>query len=196
MDYLALVFLHILLLNLIYFKFSTKNSIISLISFSLYLLPFFRTIKNFKSILNIKNTINYNLKNKIWNKKLNFYTLSKKDRKIKRYQVLFLIIIFYLLLIPQYYSKNYVSYTIKYNYIHSIFLLVIQTTLFFFYKKIMKKQMINPSLKTGLCSLILLGLLTNLFLIFYCLFSSLNNIHVEIPFFSDGAKLYKFMPHE
>jgi hypothetical protein len=194
MDYFILIFIYILILNLIYNKVTLKNTIISLISSAFYLISFFKTFQNLKKILKINALIVYsNFKYKIWTRKLNFYNRLKKKRKIKKYRILILLVLLYFLLIPQSYSKKYISYTIKYNYIHSIFLLLIQTAFWFFVKKTIKKQIITPFYTMIFLNLLILSLIINMFSICYCLFYSLNNVLIYIPFISDAVKCYKFM---
>jgi hypothetical protein len=197
MDYLILTFLNICALNFLFLKLSLKNSILSLISSSFYFLAIFKILKFFKTLLSIKNKIKKeDLIKKRWDKKLKFYLKTKKKRKFKKYKLFLLLIFLYILLIPQHYSKSYISYSIKYNYLHLLILLGIQLILVYIYKKFVKLQIGNYLINNIGHNLIIIGLLCNLFLLFYCIFFSINNIYVEIPVISPCCKVYRFMDKE
>ena len=197
MDYLILTFLNICALNFLFLKLSPKNSILSLISSSFYFLAIFKFLKFFKILLNIKKKIKKeNLISKRWDKKFKFYLKTKKKRKFKKYKLFLLLILLYILLIPQYYSKSYVSYSIKYNYLHLLILLGIQLILLYVYKKFIKLQVSNYFMNLIGHNLIILALFFNLFLLLYCIFFSINNIYVEIPIISPCCRVYRFMNKE
>ena len=180
-----------LLLNFIFTKLSIKKAITSFVSSFFYLLPLWLLPKSLKVDKNFMIFFYY----KRWQHYINSINIIKFFIEYK--SIIFSIILYVIIIgtsfggskAPSYY-KNLMSYEVKYNFLHALLLMIIETPLIILYKTLIKELRLNSYLKPYIKIFLISILLVNHLLIIYCIIHAINNVHVIIPIATESCQMH------